>query len=78
MRTSADLPGQLLAEARRLAAARGVSVRRLLEDSLREYFMEEQRGSKLDDPVAMLPLVREVELVEGVELDDTSAILDLR
>ena len=75
MRTTIDLPAPLLVEAKKLAAERRIPLTRLLEESLRAYLTEQRlRG---EEPVAPLPVVTGPVLVEGVDLDDTSRLLEL-
>jgi hypothetical protein len=76
MRTTVTLPDHLYVEAKRLAAARKTSVTALLEDALRALLAEAQR---LPEPAAggELPFMDGGKPRAGVDLTDTSALLDL-
>ena len=77
MRTTVNLPDHLLVEAKKLAAERSTSLTRILEDSLRLYLAEERaRGHRARKPPP-LPILSHAKLVDGVDLDDTSALLEL-
>ena len=77
MRTTINLPDHLLVEAKKLAAERSKSLTHVLEDSLRLYLAEERaRGHRARRPPP-LPILSHVKLVAGVDLDDTSALLEL-
>jgi hypothetical protein len=73
MRTTVDLPEQLLAEARQLAAERHLPLTRLFEDSLSSY-LREQRKQRPKDVPPPLPLLRDPVPVPGIDLDDTSRL----
>ncbi len=77
MRTTINLPDHLLVEAKKLAAESNTSLTRVLEDRLRLYLAEERaliRRSRRPPP---LPILSHVKPVAGVDLDDTSALLEL-
>ena len=76
MRTTVDLPDQLLAEAEQLAAERQLPLTRLLEDSLR-FYLNEQRLRRAQDELPPLPLLRDPIPVEGVDLNDTSRLWEI-
>jgi hypothetical protein len=76
MRTTVDLPDHLLVEAKRLAAERRIPLTRVLEESLRAYLAEE-RGRERVRAAPPLPVLRHVRPVRGIDLDDTSALLDI-
>lgn len=77
MRTTVDLPDHLLIAAKQLAAERRIPLTRVLEESLRAYLAEERAGARDADPSPPLPIVRGVRPARGIDLDDTSALLDL-
>ena len=77
MRTTINLPDHLLVEAKKVAADRNTSFTSLLEDSLRTYLAEERaRGLRERRPLA-LPVLRQPRPNKGVDLDDSSALLEL-
>ncbi len=76
MRTTVDLPSHLLIEAKKLAAVRRTSVTRILEESLRAYIAEERAHPREAAAPLGLPVVRGVRPVRGVDLDDTSELLE--
>lgn len=75
MRTTVDVPEHLLAAAKQLAAATGRSFARIVEESLRAYLAEERGRART--PARALPIVRTAKPVRGIDLDDTSALLDV-
>ena len=77
MRTTVDLPDHLLVAAKQLAAARRVPLTRVLEESLRAYLAEARNRERESTTVPPLPVVRGVRTVRGINLDDTSALLDI-
>lgn len=76
MRTTIEIPDQLLAQAKQLAAERHLPLTRLFEDSLRLY-LGEQRPRQAQAKPAPLPLLRDPVPVAGIDLDDTSRLWDL-
>jgi hypothetical protein len=76
MRTTIDIPEHLLIEAKKVAASRRTSLTRIVEASLRAYIAAERtaRGKK---KVASLPVNRKARPVAGVDLDDTSGLLEI-
>ena len=74
MRTTVDLPDPLLVEAKKLAAERPIPLTRVLEESLRAYLSEQRLRA---EPLPPLPLLTGPGLVEGVNLDDTSHLLEI-
>jgi hypothetical protein len=76
MRTTVDLEDHLLAQAKELAARTRTSLTRVLEESLRAYLAEQHRMNQ-PRPVQALPVLRNAKPVKRVNLDDTSALLDL-
>jgi hypothetical protein len=75
MRTTVDLPPHLLTEAKQLAAARRSSLTRIVEESLRAYLAAE-RGRPERRERAPLPIITDVKARRGVDLDDTSSLLE--
>ena len=75
MRLIIHLNDDLLVEVRKAAAESGVSLSRLIEDSLRESLC----GRKHSAPKRRVRLTtfRGAGLLPGVDLDNTSALLDL-
>lgn len=75
MRTTINLPDDLLARLKKLAAESGTTVTALIQDALREALARRRRP----------PRTRRVELATfgtdgfqpGVDLDDSAALLDL-
>jgi len=74
MRTTVRLDDQLLREAKRAAAEAGQTLTALIEDSLRERLARRRPGRPSKQ---RLPRFRGTGLQPGVDLDDTSALLDL-
>lgn len=77
MRTTVDLADALLVEAKRIAAERHTSLTRVLEESLRRYLAEERAGRRRARIAKPLPVIEGARPVKGVDLDDTSALLEL-
>ncbi len=75
MRTTIDLPDDLLARAKRAAAASKRPLRALIEDALREA-LGRRRGTVPSSPVRLTTFGRSG-LQSGVDLDDSAALLDL-
>jgi hypothetical protein len=75
MRTTIDLPDDLLAKAKRLAAEAKRPLRAVIEDALREA-LGRRRPSKRAAPVR-LTTFGVSGLQNGVDLDDSAALLDL-
>lgn len=75
MRTTVRLDDQLLTEAKKLAAERGQSLTAVIEDALREVLA--RRASLLKAKKARLPTYPGNGLQPGVDLDDSSSLLDL-
>jgi hypothetical protein len=73
MRTTVNLPEDLLQQAKLYAASRGVTLTQLLEDSLRTALdrRHDDRRSELTIPTAPGALR------PGTNLDDSAALLDL-
>jgi hypothetical protein len=75
MRTTIDLPDDLLAKAKKLAAESNRSLRALIEDALREALA--RRHSRSRSPPITLTTFGGTGLLPGVDLDDASALLEL-
>lgn len=74
MRTTINLPDDLLADLKRLAVASRTTVTALIEDALRDTLSKRRRkGRKKREE---LPTYGEQGLQPGVDLDDTAALLD--
>ena len=75
MRTTVYLPDDLLSKAKQEAAASGRTLTSLIEDGLRQLLANQQKAVS-GGPVR-LPTYGGQGLQAGVDLDDTSALLDL-
>ena len=75
MRTTVNLPDDLLARLKRQAAEQGTTVTALIEDSLRASFGRRRRKEK-GDRIKLTTFGRKG-LQAGVDLDDSAALLDL-
>ena len=75
MRITVIIDDQLLAQAKRLAAQTGKSLSTVVEDALRQMLTGLQQ--KPDRASVQLTTVSGSGLMPGVELDDSSALLDL-
>ena len=73
MRTTVRLDDQLLAQAKQRAAATGRTLASVIEDALRESLSRRPAAT----PPADLPTFGGRGVQPGVDLDDTSALLDL-
>lgn len=74
MRTTLDINDQLLTEAKRLAASRGLSLKAIVEEALRERLLG-RAGSQVRE--VSLPTYAGQGLQPGVDLSDGAAMLDL-
>ena len=74
MRTTVDLPADLLAEAKERAAREGRSLSDVVGDAVRSSFARSAAASA--EPVE-LPSFDGGGLQPGVDLDDSAALLDL-
>jgi hypothetical protein len=74
MRTTVKIDDQLLAEVKVLAARSGRTLNDVVEDALRESLARRDRS--VGESIAELPTFSG-RLNPGVDLDDTSALLDL-
>jgi hypothetical protein len=75
MRTTVNLPDDLLAQIKKLAATSHSTVTALIGDALRE--MLAKRRHKRRNGRVTLPTYGEKGLHSGVDLDDGAALLDL-
>jgi hypothetical protein len=77
MRTTLNLPDHLLVEAKKVAAERRLSLTRLMEESLRRYLAEDRAERRNMPALRPLPVIEGARPVVGVDLDDTSALMEL-
>jgi hypothetical protein len=75
VRTTITVPDALLIEVKQLAAARRTSVTAIVVESLRRHLTHARREMKRT--VATLPVLKQAKPRPGIDLDDTSALLDL-
>jgi hypothetical protein len=75
MRTTVRLDPQLLAEAKRIAAATGRTLTAVIEDALRAAVAARRQPRRRQD--VKLTVVDGHGVRRGVDLDDTSALLDI-
>ncbi|MGH7164768.1 MAG: CopG family transcriptional regulator [Nitrospiraceae bacterium] len=75
MRTTINLPDELLAQIKRLATASRTTMTALVEDALREA-LAKRRGKRQRERVELTTYGKQG-LQPGVDLDDTAAVLDL-
>lgn len=75
MRTTIDIPDDLLAKAKRIAAESKRPLRAVIEDALREA-LSRRRSASSRAPVR-LPTFHGGGLQPGVDLDDAAALLDV-
>jgi hypothetical protein len=76
MRTTVNIADYLLIEAKRLAATRRISLAKVIEDSLRKYLAEYRAGGLRARDARKIPLLDGGEPVAGVDLDDTSELME--
>lgn len=74
MRTTIDINDPLLAEAKSLAAQRGLSLKALVEEALRERLHGRGAGPRVAE---RLPTYSGAGLQPGVDLTDSAALLEL-
>ncbi len=75
MRTTVRLDEELMAEVKKLAASRGMTLTAVLDEALREMLARRaQRGA--GEPLR-LPTFKGRGLQPGVDLDDSAALLEL-
>jgi len=75
MRTTINLPDEVLARLKRLAAESGTTVTALIEDAVRETLARRARRAQAA-PVT-LATFGEGGLQPGIDLDDSAALLDV-
>lgn len=75
MRTTITVPDPLLVEVKQLAAAQRTSVTAIVVESLHRYLADAR--SKRERAVTPLPTIKTAKPRRGIDLDDTSALLDL-
>ena len=76
MRTTIRLPEDLLAEAKKLAAERGTTLTRLVEEALRESLARAREGEECPEEFS-LTTGGGTGVRPGVDLDDSASLLDL-
>jgi hypothetical protein len=74
MRTTIDLDDEVLREAKQLAAASGITLTRLIEDSVRAVL---RRRAERSGARAELPVFHGRGLRAGVDLADSAGLLDV-
>ncbi len=75
MRTTINLPEELLAQIKKLAAASRSTVTALIEDALREALAKRRRKRRHER--VDLRTYGKQGLLPGVDVDDTASLLDL-
>jgi hypothetical protein len=75
MRTTINLPEELLAQVKKLAAASHSTVTALIEDALREAVAKRRRKRRQER--VDLRTYGKQGLLPGVDIDDTASLLDL-
>lgn len=75
MRTTINLPQELLAQLKKLAAASHSTVTALIEDALREAVAKRRRKRRQER--VDLRTYGKQGLLPGVDIDDTASLLDL-
>lgn len=73
MRTTIHIEDGLLAELRQMAAASGRTLTSVIQDALRESL---SRRRKHERPPVELPVFHGTGLLPGVDLNDSSSLLD--
>jgi hypothetical protein len=76
MRTTVNIPDHLIVEAKRLAALRKLPLTVIFEESLR-FYLAEQRRQTTEAPTPSLPLGDMGPPLKGIDLDDTSELMEL-
>jgi hypothetical protein len=74
MRTTLDISDPLLAEAKSLAAQRGLSLKALIEEALRERLRARSDGRRVTE---QLPTYSGQGLQAGVDLTDSAELLEV-
>lgn len=75
MRTTINLPDELIAQIKKLAAASNSTVTALIEDALREALARRRRTGRHKQVI--LKTYGKRGLLPGVDIDDTASMLDL-
>lgn len=75
MRTTVRLDDDLLREAKKLAASRGITLTAVLDEALRSLLARRVEEGPLEAP--SLPVFAGRGLQPGVDLDDSAALLEL-
>ncbi len=75
MRTTIQLDDQVLKEFKAIASATGRTLGSVIEEALREK-LARRRSAEAEDPIE-LPVFKGDGLQPGVDLDDSSSLLDL-
>jgi hypothetical protein len=75
MRTTINLPDELIAQIKKLAAASHSTVTALIEDALREALARRRRTGRREQVI--LKTYGKRGLLPGVDIDDTASMLDL-
>lgn len=75
MRTTVDLADHLLMQAKHYAARQHKSLAEVIEDGLRRFLAQEL--AKAPPQPTALPLIKDARPVPGVDLNDTSELLEL-
>jgi hypothetical protein len=77
MRTTVDLADHLLVRAKQLAASERTTLTAILEDSLRMYLANAPERAKKKAGKFRLPVADGGKPVRGVDLQDTSALMEI-
>ena len=75
MRTTINLPDELIGQIKKLAAASHSTVTALIEDALREALARRRRTGRREQVI--LKTYGKRGLLPGVDIDDTASMLDL-
>jgi hypothetical protein len=75
VRTTINLPDELLAQIKKLAAASRSTVTAVIEDALREALARRRRTDRREQLI--LKTYGKRGLLPGVDIDDTASMLDL-
>ena len=75
MRTTINLPDELIAQIKKLAAASHSTVTAVIEDALREALARRRRARRHER--VTLRTYGKQGLLPGVDIDDTASMLDL-
>ena len=76
MRTTIRLPDDLLREAKKQAAERGIPLTRLVEEALRQSLSQARESHERPEPIS-LTTVGGSGVNPGVDLDDSASLVDL-